>query len=84
MAKEAQRFAEIAAQAVHDSRQDYHQLAASFGEAQGALNDGLGIVHKRHVHRYWDRTANETEYLRKDLCLLQKIMNEEDTHGRSL
>ena len=61
--KESQRIVEISAQTVHDSRQDYHRLASSFHGAEGALNEGLGCVHKldcgnaygheRDVNRHW-------------------------------
>ena len=37
---------EMSAQAVHDSRQQYHRLASAFDEPEGSLNEGLGCIHK--------------------------------------
>ena len=89
--KEAQRFADISAQAVHDSRQDKHQLATAFDESEGALNEGLGFVHKLFSSTTTatsamsidtgDRTVHEQDFLLKALFLLQKIINEEDMEG---
>ena len=42
--KEAQRDLEISAQAVHDSRLEYHRLASAFDEAEVVLNEWLGCV----------------------------------------
>ena len=45
-AKECQSTAEIAVQAAHDTREHHRRLATSFDEAEAALNDGLGCMHK--------------------------------------
>ena len=45
-AKEAQRFVEIASQAVRDTREQDHRLVTFCDEAEVALNEGLGCVHK--------------------------------------
>ena len=42
--EKGQRLAEIAAQVVHDSRQDYRQ-ATAFDEAEGVLDEDLGILY---------------------------------------
>ena len=56
--KEAQRLAEISAQAVHDGREEYHRLASDFDEAEGTLKEGLGD--KRDVDwRTWPWEVRE-------------------------
>ena len=44
--KEAQRFVEITAQTVHDSRETWHSLASDFDEAEEALTEELGCIHE--------------------------------------
>ena len=44
--KEAQRFVEITAQTVHESRETWHRLASDFDETEEALDGELGCIHK--------------------------------------
>ena len=44
--KKHKRFVEITTQAIHDSHETYHRLASDFDEAEEALNEGLGCMHK--------------------------------------
>ena len=86
-AKEAQRFVEIYAQTVHDSRGVHHRWATAFDEVADALNEGLGCVHKLVAATATatratsigtgDRTEDEQDYFQKALMLLTKMLNEE-------
>ena len=90
--KEAQRFVEITAQAVHDSRETYHRLASDFVEAEVASNEGLRCFHKLILEMTTatcamligtgDRSENEQDFLKKALALLNKVLNEEDREGQ--
>ena len=52
---------EVASQAVHDTREQYHRLATSFDETEGALNEGLGSVRKLiAAHKLIAATATAT------------------------
>ena len=55
-AKEAQRFAEVAAQAVHDRREDYHRLSEDYEVTEDDLNEELGCIRAR-VHCPAERTT---------------------------
>ena len=43
-AKEAQRFAEVAAQVVQDRRMHYHRVSEEYGAAEHGLNEELGCT----------------------------------------
>ena len=92
--KDAQRLMEISAQAVHDSRQEYQRLASDFDEAERALTEGLGCMHRLIAEMTTatsamsagpgDRGENERKYLKDAVLLLNKMLNEEDVAVESL
>ena len=86
-AKEAQS-AEIAMQAASGTRVHYRRLSTSYDEAEVALNEGRGCMHKLITATATatsamsigtgKRAGNEQDYLRKALFLLTKMVCEED------
>ena len=86
-AKEAQRFAEIAAEQVHDRRDEYHRLSEeyevegylkSWGVSAELVRDAAAATHSVS-HRTNDRCCNEVKYLQQVLDLLESFLRR-DTH----
>ena len=83
-AKEAQKLAEIAMQAAHDTREHCCLLETSFDKAEVALNEGLGCMHKLVTATATatcamsigtgDRAEHEQDYLRNAVALQRKTL----------
>ena len=82
-AKEAQRCAEIAAQLVHDSREDYHRLSEDYEAVEDDLNEELGCVRALVGDTAAatstlscgtnDRDSNELKYFQEALRLVDSL-----------
>ena len=90
--KETQRFVEMTAQAVHDSRETYHRLASDFDEAEGSFERGAGMLTQADEEMTTatiamlvgtgDRGENGQDYAKKAFALPNKVLTEEDRDGQ--